>query len=104
MKLVLCVPDTSTKAKQAVNVCKLSDSNNTIVACLGESEGCTNVYELMQTISIKDAPDPVDVQDVKKERLLIFWSSGTTGIAILVFQKYFITNISKFFITFTYKV
>ena len=79
------MPDTSTKAKEAVNLCKFSDSNNTIVACLGESEGCTNVYDLMKTISTKDAPDPVDVRDVKKERLLIFWSSGTTGIDILVF-------------------
>ena len=72
------------KAKKAVKLCKFSDVNNTVVVCLGESEGCTNIYEQIKTMSIKDAPAPVDVSDVEKEYLLIFWSSGTTGIAILV--------------------
>ena len=79
VKLVICVPNTAMKAQEAVKLSKFSDVNNTVVVCLGESEGCTNIYEILKTVSMKDAPDPVDVNDVNKEYLLIFWSSGTTG-------------------------
>ena len=92
-KLIICTSDTSSKTLEAVKLSEFSSINSTVVVCLGEAEGCANIFDLLKNVSIKDAPDPQDVKDLEKEYLLIFWSSGTTGLIKMVSKLFVLYKI-----------
>ena len=46
---------------------------------LGECDGLSNLLDLMKDASDQDAPSPIKIDDPEKEKMMIFWSSGTTG-------------------------
>ena len=50
--------------------------------CLGQAEGCENLFDLLKDIDENDAKEAVEIEDLSKENLIIFWSSGTTGIKL----------------------
>lgn len=42
--------------------------------------GFDDLLALMSSADELEAPDPVDTGDVMNDRLVVFWSSGTTGL------------------------
>ena len=78
-KLVICTPDSSSKVIEAVEKSKYASNNRTQIVCLGEVPGLSNLFDLMKDVKEEDAAEPIKIDDPDKEKLIIFWSSGTTG-------------------------
>ena len=77
---MICTPELSPKLIKAVQLSKFTHNNDdTKVVCLGEAPECLNLFDLLKTVSEKDAPEPARIDDVDKENAMINWSSGTTG-------------------------
>ena len=58
---------------------KCATNNASQIICLGDVPGLSNVFDLMKDVNEEDAPEIVKIDDPGKEKLIIFWSSGTTG-------------------------
>ena len=59
-------------------------SNNTIpikeqVLCLGEEEGFLNLFTLLKDVNDDEITEPVCISNPDKEKIMVFWSSGTSG-------------------------
>lgn len=79
-KFILCLPETAENVLEAVKLSERSDC--TKVFCFGDFPGCENLLTLKNAAdAAKSAlPEAVDADDVMVDRLVVFWSSGTTGL------------------------
>ena len=78
-KLIVCTPKNALKVSEAVQ-----KSNNTIpikeqVLCLGEEEGFLNLFTLLKDVNDDEITEPVCISNPDKEKIMVFWSSGTSG-------------------------
>ena len=85
VKLLICTPEFSSKVKNGAHKSKFSSNNDVKIVCLGKADGCDNLFDLLKEADEKDATNTVEIEDVSKEILIIFWSSGTTGITLFLF-------------------
>ena len=76
---MICTPELSAKVIKAVEESNFTYNNGTQVVCLGKVSGCSNLFELVKDVNENDATEPVKITDADKEKLIIYWSSGTTG-------------------------
>ena len=76
---MICTPDLSPKVIKAVEQSKCASNNGAQIICLGDVPGLSNLFDLMNDVKEEDAPEIVKIDDPDKEKLMIFWSSGTTG-------------------------
>ena len=79
---MICTPELSSKVRNAAKKSNFASNNDVKIVCLGESEGCENLFQLLEEVDENDAKSPVETEDVNNENLIIFWSSGTTGIRL----------------------
>ena len=49
------------------------------VLCLGEEEGFSNIFTLLKDVNDDEIPEPVSITNPDKEKIMVFWSSGTSG-------------------------
>ena len=76
-KFLICTTETAEKVKKAV---ELSNFAQTIkIFCWGSHDGCIDLSTLLKFVNPKLCPEPLDTENVITDRLLVFWSSGTTG-------------------------
>ena len=78
-KVIICTPKLSSSIKQAVEKSDCAREYGTQIVSLGECDGFSNLHDLMKDASDQDAPPPITIDDPEKEKMMIFWSSGTTG-------------------------
>ena len=76
---MICTPEFSSQVRNAARKSKSASNNDVKILCLGEAEGCENLFNLLEGIDENDAMDPVEMDDVDNDNLIVFWSSGTTG-------------------------
>ena len=74
----MCIPETAEKVKMAVSLSKFAKT--TKVFCFGVHHGCIDILNLLKFTNPKLASEPVDAEDLIQDLLLVFWSSGTTGM------------------------
>ena len=79
VKLLICTAEHSVTLKKAANKSKFAVNNDVRIVSLGEAEGCENLFKLLEEVEESDVIDPVQIDDVSTENLIVFWSSGTTG-------------------------
>ena len=79
VKLLICTAEHSVTLKKAANKSKFASNNDVRIVSLGEAEGCENLFKLLEEVDGSDVIDPVQINDVSTENLIVFWSSGTTG-------------------------
>ena len=84
---MICTPELSPKLLEAVRLSKFTCNNDTKVVCLGEAPDCLNLFDLLKPVSAEDAPEPATIVDADKEKLIIFWSSGTTGKHVYLLHR-----------------
>ena len=93
MKLLICTPELSSTLKSGANKSKYASNNDIKIVCLGESKGCVNLFDLLENVDENEASDPAKVDDASNDNLIIFWSSGTTGmntiLDIFLLQKHY---------------
>ena len=77
-KFVICVPETAEKVIKAVELSNFSQT--TKVFSFEPVQGCINLQTLLQFANPNEVPEPVDASDIIQDVLLVFWSSGTTGL------------------------
>ena len=80
MKLLICTPELSATLKSGAHKSKYASNNDITIVCLGESEGCENLFDLLENVDENEASDPAIIDDASNDNLVIFWSSGTTGM------------------------
>ena len=76
---MICTPELSSRVSEGVKTSKYATNNGTQTVCLGDVEGMSNLFELMKDVNEEDASEPVTIEEHDKEKMMIFWSSGTTG-------------------------
>ena len=87
----------SSKVKNGALKSKFALNNDVKIVCLGKTDGCENLFDLLSEVDEKDAKKAVEIEDVSKENLIIFWSSGTTGSKFFPFcQKYLVKSLVIF--------
>ena len=79
VKLVVCTPELSATIIKAVKKSNYACNNATQIVCLGEASECLNLFELLDKVKEDEALEPVTIDDAEKEKLIVYWSSGTTG-------------------------
>ena len=79
VKLLICTAEHSVTLKKAANKSKFASNNDVRIVSLGEAEGCENLFTLLEEVDESDVIDPVQINNVSTENLIVFWSSGTTG-------------------------
>lgn len=80
--MVICSPETFKEVSSAaalLNLEKAGKEPRIQVVCLSKTDDCQNLEEMSQEVKAEDAPEPAVFEDLSKERLVVFWSSGTTG-------------------------
>ena len=80
---MICTPEYAERVIGGSQKSKYSSNNDIKVLCLGTATGCLNLFELLEDVCEDDSDEPVAVQDAEKDNLIVFWSSGTTGMIIL---------------------
>ena len=78
-KVIICTPNLSSSIKQAVEKSDCAKEYGAQIVSLGECDGFSNLLDLMKDANDQDAPPPITIDDPEKEKMMIFWSSGTTG-------------------------
>ena len=78
-KVIIYTPNLSSSIKQAVEKSDCAREYGAQIVSLGECEGFPNLLDLVKDASDQDAPSPITIDDPEKEKMMIFWSSGTTG-------------------------
>ena len=79
VKLLICTVEHSDTLKKAANKSKFASNNDVRIVSLGEAEGCKNLLKLLEEVDESDVFEPIQIDDVSTENLIVFWSSGTTG-------------------------
>ena len=49
------------------------------VLCLGEEENLPNLFTLLKDVTDENIVHPVSIENPDQEKIMIFWSSGTSG-------------------------
>ena len=78
-KIVVCTQNNTLKVSEAVKKSKTAVDIKTQVLCLGEEEGLPNLFTLSKDVSDEHIVLPVSIKDPDQEKIMIFWSSGTSG-------------------------
>ena len=89
-KIIVCTPGISSKVSEAVQKSETAMKIGAKIICLGEGEGHLDLYQLMQDVNEIDIPEPVSILYPDKEKMMIFWSSGTSGFKALTKYQYLI--------------
>ena len=79
VKLLICTAEHSVTLKKAASKSKFASNNDVRIVSLGEAQGCENLFKLLEEVDESNVTDPVQIDDVSTENLIVFWSSGTTG-------------------------
>ena len=67
------------KVSEAVKKSKTATNIKTQVLCLGEEEGLPNLFTLLKDVTDEHIVQPVPIKNPDQEKIMIFWSSGTSG-------------------------
>ena len=78
-KVVICTPELSARVIEGVKNSRCASDYGSQIVCLGEAEGLPNLFELVNDVNEQDAANPIRIEDPDKEKMMVFWSSGTTG-------------------------
>ena len=78
-KIVVCTQNNTLKVSEAVKKSKSAINIKTQVLCLGEEEGLPNLFTLLKDVTDEHIVHPVSIKNPEQEKIMIFWSSGTSG-------------------------
>lgn len=78
-KIVICTPNLFSNVFEAVQKSKHASNYGSQIVCLGEAEGSSNLFDLLKDVSDKDAGEVVKIDEPDKEKMMVFWTSGTSG-------------------------
>ena len=77
----MCIPSTSKNVIRAVSEAEKNLNTKITVFSFGDVQGCQNILEIVENTDESKAPKEIelDENEMKKDCVLVFWSSGTTG-------------------------
>ena len=76
---MICTPKLSSNVCDAVQKSKHASNYGSQIVCLGEAEGLSNLFDLLKDVTDKDAGEVVEIDEPDKEKMMVFWTSGTSG-------------------------
>ena len=76
---MICTPNLSSNIQDSVQKSKHASNYGAQIICLGAAEGLSNLFDLMKDVSDKDAEEVVKIDEPDKEKMMVFWTSGTSG-------------------------
>ena len=79
VKIIVCTKNNALKVSEAVQKSKTAMNIKTQVLCLGEHESLPNLFTLLRDITDEHIVHPVSIKNPDQEKIMIFWSSGTSG-------------------------
>ena len=82
-KIIVCTPGISSKVSKAIQKSETALKIGTKILCLGEEVGLLDLLQLMKDVTEEDIPEPVTIPNPDKEKMMVFWSSGTSGFKTL---------------------
>ena len=78
---MVCIPDTASDLIEAVLEAEKNMDRTITVLSFGNVDGCPNILGLVHCVDESKAPKEVefDKDEIKKDCIVVFWTSGTTG-------------------------
>ena len=78
---MVCIPSTSKYIFEAVLEAEENLDRKITVLSFGNVDGCQNIVELADGVDESKAPRGIefDASEMKKDCIVVFWTSGTTG-------------------------